>query len=100
MIKVEVKYRGKLLKLNKKTGKGVKTMAKNKVFKEGHMMYDFAQKNHLSYSITFDKLTVIDKITNGEWTYEPKGLLSNGTRNRLVYEKMKEMLEKRENPKI
>lgn len=75
-------------------------MTKDKVFREGHMLSDYARENQFSYSITFDKLTVVDKVTNGEWTFEPKGLLSNGTRNRLVYEKMKEMMGNRENCEI
>ena len=64
--------------------------------KNNFLIYTYAIKNKFSYKITQNKLTVIDRVTKDEWTYGFVGLLKKRTKDRLVYEKMKEMVKEKE----
>lgn len=64
-----------------------------------YQIYTYANKNKFSYTITKDKLTVIDEVTKDKWAYGEVGLLKKKTKDRLVHEKMKEMVKNRQNLK-
>ena len=62
------------------------------------LIYTYAIENKFSYIIGTDKITVVDLITKNKWDYGFVGLLTKKTKDRLVYQKMEEMLKNRKKP--
>ncbi|GAG72032.1 unnamed protein product [marine sediment metagenome] len=58
-------------------------------------IYVYANEHKFSYTITYNRLIVVDEVTNAIWDYGFVDLLKKKTKERLVYNKMREMVKNR-----